>query len=245
MRVKLYKRSIIINNLLVFILFSIIFLHILYSLDRGISAYSVDIFRSFLSDNILLSIVAFVTGVSIWNIFSFSKILFFLFCSLIFISGMVIFFHNFDKFILVLDFIYLLLAVYFYIFWKLELEEAIYHPNFSSADINKAFAYSLNIEVELDSGEKIKGHLTNWDNNSCFLFLEMKNNFRGRVNLHIEFENRIFAQRGVIISQYGSGIGVKFSFDEDYDSIGDDGKNRFHWIDFLTIISDRGYQPGF
>lgn len=130
-----------------------------------------------------------------------------------------------------------MLALYFYVFWYIELDEAIYCPGFSNSDLGQKSTYHVSVTIKFDSEKEINGYLTNWDFSSCFIMPEMNLDVaREPVKITINFENRTFVQEGEIASKYGVGIGVKFNLTEKSNSL-------HNWSDFYTVICDRGIKP--
>lgn len=238
MSVKLYRRGFVIKNLLLFMLLSLIYIHILNAIDQGVSAFNISILSAFISQYLYLALLSVLVFLSVMYAKKISKLLFILYCLIISIDSIIIFFSRFDKLVLALLFVFILTSVCFAVSLILELEEAIYHPGFYKMDLDKNPLLELNVSVETKTGKKFSGKLTNWDCVSCFVLLDKNlDSYRGKLTILIEFEGRIFNERGSIYSLYDGGIGIKFM--NNAKSINDD---IYNWNDFFTVISDRGYK---
>ncbi|MBL6988212.1 MAG: hypothetical protein ISR65_00450 [Bacteriovoracaceae bacterium] len=241
MAVKLYKRSRVTANTLLYVLLSVVFLHIILSLSRGSSALDLSRFLEIFKDQPYIAVLGLLSFFAVMQVRNISKILLLAFASIIIFESFLQFFHEFDKFILVLAFCYFLITLYVFIVWSLELQESVYCPCFSHETIGRKSMYHLNVMIEFGYKEKANGHLTNWHDESCFIILKEKfGEVKGTIKFIIDFEGKRFIQKGEVVSCYGKGIGVKFFLADDYL---EDGHDIFGWREFFTILSDRGYLP--
>ena len=237
---KFYKKSSIAKNLLVFIFSSVFYWHILISIEQGHSAFNIHRFTWLLFNNLPLIALMAITAFSVLKVKNWSTYLFVAFTVWIFYQSVSLFFVSFNKLTLLLTFIYLICSFYFYLFWQLELKGAAYCPGYSPNDMRQS-EYDLKVQIEIDKGgRKFRGYLTNWDVSSCFVALEDELESKSsQINLLMEFENKIFYQKGEIVAHYGHGIGIKFLRNK----IEKNKKEEHNWLDLYTIIDDRGYLP--
>ncbi|MCK5072115.1 MAG: hypothetical protein KAQ98_01725 [Bacteriovoracaceae bacterium] len=118
------------------------------------------------------------------------------------------------------------------------MQDVVYCPGYSTMDITKKSYYRLDVEMELQNGIIWDGYITNWDKNNIFVVFEKEIEIISDVvELHINFENHKFRQKGQIVSNYGTGYGIKFI------SMKQHLNKYWGWKDFYTIIKDRGYTP--
>ena len=235
MALKLYRKSTVIKNMAVFLLLSVIYLHIINSLNEGISAFNPARLGVILHNNIVFVILVFLTIISTLKAVKLSKFLFIAVTSVVLYHSFFIFFDKFDKFILVLSFIYLLVAFYFFIFWRLEMNEAIYCPGYNINDIGPKAEHSLSALIEFPDGQTHEGILTNWDESCCFICLTQKIKYVSTpLNITFSIEGNSFQQSGRIVSQYGTGVGIRFETNH---------QSPYGWKHFFTVLCDRGYVP--
>ena len=235
---KIYRRSATCNNALIFVLSSIFYWHILYSIEKGQSALDYNQLNLLAQNNIYLILLMLVSLVSIFKMKKWSLYLFTIFVGWISFNCLSVFFESFDKLILILGFAYIVCSFYFYLFLKMELQEVFYCPGHSLNNIGKKSEHSINAQIEFKDGSKANGYLSNWGKEGCFIVLEKKFAKKKRsVTLSIDFEEQKFREKGEIVTGYGEGIGVKFA------NVDIEGKYGQNWIDLYTIIRDRGYHP--
>ncbi|MEC7183430.1 MAG: hypothetical protein VXW15_12000 [Bdellovibrionota bacterium] len=240
MGLKVHKYSEVTQNLIIFLLLSIFFLHINISFDRGLSALNIDALKEVFFEFPILNILLFGSFFSIIRAKKYSKTLLALFFIHISVYSFFLFFKNFDKIILVLNFFYIVFSFYFYINWSFELKKAVYLPSYTPYDIGNKTYYDLRGKVVSNkSGQKVSGYIVNWDQEGCFFYSEdpILQDFRGKLTIEIDYEGLTFTQKAEIVTSYYGGKGIKFLLE------GDSKKSRYTWNDFFKIIGDRGFSP--
>lgn len=239
MSVRLYKRSIVLKNIILFIILSFLYLHTLSSINQGSSALNYTHFIDYYSNHLLLVYTGVLTIFSIFMAKPISKIIFSIFSFLYIFQGVSLFLVNFNKFLLLFNFLYLVLAYYFYLFLKLELEEAIYRPSYNKYDVANIDLHNIHVQLSGKFGDSVKGHITSWDTLGCFIKLHDDSVLaKGPVGVEISFEDNSFFQRGFIVTSYANGVGVKFRVDRRSRQ-----KTAHDWLDFYAIIDDMGLKP--
>ena len=148
------------------------------------------------------------------------------------------FFNDWNKHILFLSFIYLLVGFYICILWNSELEGPVYRPGFHEKSIGSKSEYQLKGILIDKSDRRIPFYLTNWGNQSCFLVTETDEKLRGKVRLLFQFGKKEFSAEGSIVSTNKLGYGILI---KDQHKI----TQTLGWYDYYAIISDRGYYPRF
>jgi len=234
MNIKVVKRSLVIKNLILFILFSIFYLHLLYSLNRGVSAFDIAGLKMNIQNEWALVMLGLTSIVSIFLGLKASRFIYFLFFSIVIVKGSIPLFKELDKFLLIMNFIYLVFSYYFHLFWKLELSEAFYKPCFTKRDLGPKSALPFSVKVTDKNGIEVKGDLTNWDKNGCFIALKGAQSIRGKINVEIQYEERSFSQEGVVMTEYDNGVGIKFQKKASV-------AVHHSWADFYDILRDRGF----
>ena len=234
MKVKLVKRTLVVKNTLLFLIMGLAYLQIIHSLRNGESAASLESFISLLKLQPAL-IGAFVLSfISIFFATMGSRFFFLAFQFLIIGQSLMMFIETFDKVILVLNFVYILSAYYFYLFWNLEMSEAFYKPFFHKASIGRVVSQNLPVEVRSE-GISLDGKISNWDHSGLFVHLDDHAKLlSGKVLLKIKFEDLDFSNTAQVISRYGNGVGLR---------ILPTSKEGLSWDQFYDIIDDRGLRP--
>ncbi|TDJ04640.1 MAG: hypothetical protein E2O68_07855 [Deltaproteobacteria bacterium] len=236
MGLKLYRRNTTIQNVLIVMVFSLFFLHILYAIKNGDSALNYTAFFELLQTKWPITLLFVLSFISVFFVRAFSKYLLFAFFAGIFGLGFYLFFENFNKIILLLDLIYFFVSFYFMNLWNRELDEAVYSPNFSLHDVEIRPPFSFNVTLETDKGQKINGNLTNWNKSGLFFVSERPFQATKKpIKLAVNFEDLIFEEIGLIVTKFGKGVGIRFNFN-------DHANNFLGWKEFYKIIEDRGYR---
>jgi len=240
MGLKVHRYNEIIQNLILFLILSLFFLHIIISFSKGLSALNLASLKELFLEMPFLNVLFLGSLLSIMKAKEFSKVFLILFFFHISAYGFLLFFENFDKIILVLNFIYIIFSFYFYICWTFELRKAIYLPCYTPYDIGDKTYYDLKGKVSLADGNKeLLGFIVNWDKEGCFFYSKEKfpKKKKGYLTLQIEYEGLAFFQRAEIVTSYFNGVGLRFvSNSKEVASI-------YSWNDFFKIIGDRGFLP--
>ncbi len=238
MVVKLHRKSVIVNNISLFIVLSFFFLHTISSMGKGISSFSwyelVSSIRDYFAA-IGLGVVAFYL---VRKAHRLSRLFFPLYCLLILFHCFQVFFVDFDKVILTLNFAFLVFAFYFVGLWRVELAEAVYCPGYMVEDVGRKSFYDIRVKLLLPDESVGWGYLTQIGDASCFVLVEEKfRQARGKIKIELEYEGTSFEQYGEVITSYGGGLGIKFLHDTAQ-------KPMVHcWSDFYTVICHRGLLP--
>lgn len=232
-RPKYTKRSAVIINTLLFIIFSLFFLSVMESLEEGISALDLQGFISFLDQNTFLLVIGSAAFFGVFFLTSFGPALFLLFCGVTLYKSVLYFVIDFDKLILILSFFYIVLCYNFYQFLKLELREPFYNPNFP-LNIIPAYKNTL-IPIKINkNGIEYQAHLTNWAQNGFFCKLVDEGKPKGIVEIEVVIGNHSFFAEGQVVTRVSGGVGVR---------IRKSLIPEMGWPDFYGIINELGYRP--
>lgn len=235
---RLFKRSTIIRNVLLFILFSICHLHILRAIDSGVSAFSPKFFFNYLGIKWLIVLISFLAALAVFKAKQFSKYLLVMLFGLVIYESFIVFSQHFDKMILFMSFLYILLAFLFYVFWDLEIREAIYRPNFTKHNFTVSNLYPFKVFLVSSTYGEVEADMTNWDKASCFLVPKQSVHFNEEiVRVKIFFDGVEFLQTGIVSTQFENGVGIKFLPDVSQEI-------SYNWNSFHQVIVDRGHEPG-
>lgn len=147
--------------------------------------------------------------------------------SRVFVSGL-------DKVVLILLFAFIVMSYIMLIMWKMELMEASFRPGYTRKSLFRFLEYR--IPVELRAGEfSVNGMLSNWDDNSFFMFAEQKQPLKmGKlVDVNIQLNEHLFTTKAKIVSLAPGGFGLRV--------IEESSLASRDWKSFYDIIKSRGY----
>jgi len=213
---KILKRNYGHRNLILFLILSLIYLQTIHSLSIGRTFFSLVSIKSFIFDHYFVGILTAIAGIMVINIKKYSDVI--LLICLISIVGenFILLSGSFNKLNLVLSFLYLVFAFYFYITWELEVALAAFNPNFSTLDLEKESRFKIKATIYSSSEENdgIETLVTNIDSTSCFLLLNRDQDFKlnksGKYHIKSVYENVKFCNQVRVVSAYGRGIGFVF-----------------------------------
>jgi hypothetical protein len=235
---KIFKRSTVIRNIILHILMSMLYLHIIEALSGGHSAVKLSFLKTtLLEHNILLTLLALALA-QIYRVSTLAPTFFVVFCGGIFFSSIEIFFLTFNKVILALNFFYIGVSFISYIMLKSELFESIYVPGFHKNSVNKFSEYNIQATIKSSAGKEVPGYLTNWGSLGCFFMPMTKSLLRGRVEISFVFGEKEFISSGRVMTSYGDGYGISLAKVK-----GKKGRLPLGWLEFYDIIKQRGYAP--
>ncbi|MDO9182837.1 MAG: hypothetical protein Q7U04_10540 [Bacteriovorax sp.] len=234
---KILKRNYGHRNLILFLILSLIYLHAIYSLSMGQSLLSLLSAKSFFTNHYLIISLTIITSLMVLKIKKYSEV-FLLFCLIAIVGkNFILLSHGFNKLTLVLNFIYLVFAFYFFISWELEVAMASFNPRFSSHDLEKESRFKL--MGKLYSGETeqvgIEVFITNIDSSSCFLLLpkgvDLNLKTAKKFNIESNYEGVCFKNNAQLVSLYDRGIGLIFENAPD---------RRLSWSELYKVCLERG-----
>ncbi len=238
---KILKRNYTHRNLIIFLILSLVYLQAIAALSSGQTIFSPQEFSSFIKNNYFILIstsVAFYTVVKIKKYSDWALV----FClSLIVGKNFILLSDSFNKLTLVLNFIYLVFAFYFYVTWEIELGLACFNPKFTSNDLEKESRFKIEALVnDSDKNEKTnksyRVYITNIDEESCFIYLkdipDFKLGSRKWLYLDAHYEGVHFHQRARVVSLYDQGVGLVFD---------KPSEGRASWSKLYKVCLQRGY----
>lgn len=236
MRYRVYSHGMVIRNLIVFSVFSLLYIYVNRAYVYGFSPLDdrgmVYFFKSFplfifpltlLAVNVVL--MYFLKKISTWIFAIYS-----LYCLCV---GLYFYSYSFDKLILFYNFSYFVSAYLLLIFLRKELDLAWCNPNYTFRDMRSEKTRQLKVFLKSKSGE-YEGVITNWDDKSFFV----QSSEFGK-DRRLAFTVKCFGvdfcgnARVVLSNQDGRGVRV----------INSKYNNDPSWSDFLEIINDRGHRP--
>lgn len=238
---KVLKKNFNYINVSLFVITSIFYVYSLIALAKGQSV--LDVFTKPILDPIGLLIVL-IGVVTLLNVRLFRRIsekwlLFFICVSIL--RCFLLLTANFNKIILILSFVYIFFAFYFYIAWEVELKRSCYNPNFQKNDLNKHHRFPL--EGVLRTGEQsFLCHVSNIDESSLFIIfkdesLNMAKNLltSSDVEIEIVIDHVRFKQKVSLIGQYDLGIGLSYMKNKE-----ESDQKTYDFGQLYEILIDRG-----
>lgn len=232
---KISKRSSNVFNLIVFQLFSFIFLHVIYSLEKGYSALNVAPLLDLLLEQKILLAFTLVNIVLIFLVRRLSYYLTILLSTVVSLICLTQFLSSFNKTILFYDLFYIVVSFFFVMIWKLELEEAIYNPNYDHRAIRPTGLRKAKVELTNKTGSVVTATIRNWTKESLFVSKEDEDHIAGEVEVEISYQKITFTFKAMVVTEFKSGLGLKVIEEQKTSSL--------NWFDFYDIISDRGIFP--
>ena len=233
---KVLKQSVAMQNVIIFLLLNIFYLHIVKSLTLGHSSFIFSEFKAQILDNYLLVILTLLTVLLVSWVKRISALF------LLFVIGWTtsisvkFYFVDYNKFSLMLIFFYLLTGGIFFLFWFIELEEPFYHPLYERHEIGNRNEFQINCILKI-KGNEYNGYLSNWGESGCFCVINNlhSKHLRGKGKLEVLYGQKVYSAFIEICTEYDNGVGMVIS-DKKVDSI-------FTWSELFTILSDRGLNP--
>lgn len=224
------------RNTALFAIFSIIYLRVTTSFVNGVSALEVGSSLEFLLDNIYHISTLIVFCIALFRGRKYSKYLYLIFISQGIYLGFTHYMVALDKFILILNFAYIILSYNFYLFMCADLEEASNTPTIEKGDLYTGLTIHSDVVIKTATDE-ILAKFINWDETTCFVKIEGPiSKIRGIVDLNWKFENNNYRCNGLVVTGAdGLGIGIKLT---DYSN---EEPGIFSWSEFYDIINSRGY----
>lgn len=231
-----------IHNLIIFLLLSLFYLHVIHSLKVGVSAFDFVHFKQLIKSERLLVMFTFLTLLLVTKVYNVSKYFVMAQYAVILYYSISIYLDDFNKLILLLVFVYALFGGYFGLFWFLELGEAIYGPNYSHLTIGPRQIYDIPVSLELNNQSEIfKGHLSNWDARTCFIVTEREDisTAKGKGTLWVHYEGNQFCSEVEVCTSYDKGLGLKFTPTTNFAS---SDRIIHDWNELYRLLKDRGFK---
>jgi hypothetical protein len=216
---------------------SLVYLQAIYSLSIGRSLFSLTSFRSFFINHYIIFALTVVTGQMVMKIKKYSELIL-LVCLIVIVGkNFILLSDSFNKLTLVLSFVYLVFAFYFFITWELEVGLASFNPKFSTHDLEKESRFKLQASIRTSEADEggVSAFITNIDEGSCFLLLPDTESFdlnpSTKYFLESIYEGVHFRHCARLVSSYDRGIGLVF---EDFPDA------RVSWSELYKVCLERG-----
>lgn len=241
MRVKIYYRSPVVWNLILYVFFSVVFLVLQEIYVNITSIMNRELLYSFFKDQAWYLGLCLVTSYSLISLNRFSRYWLIGVVLSTFVLTAINLNAEFSKMILVILFFYLLIGYYLFQFYKMDMLEPFYNPGYSENRLFEPMLNKINCSVfEKKSGRVAHGYLTNWSSEGCYVHLDEEQVFSSQVQLTIEYEGVEFQNPAFIASKSKShrGYGLKFLPEEKSEK-----SDIMGWWEFYEIIDQKGFSP--
>lgn len=236
-QLKVKKKDVLVLNLIIFLGLSFIFLYLQYAYRHHLSPFSMAYLKKSMELFWYASIPLVACAMLVWKHHRWS-IPVYSFCAL-FISYKVVegLFIEFNKIIVIALFCYTVISYFLYQLYGHYLSLASLNANYSSSDLFDPLLKEMPCVIMIENAE-LQGHLTNWDDEGCFVKLATASVPTNKVKVVIQFKGRKFEQEGELVAHSVDfrGIGIKF---------GKSPKelNIFNWAEFSELIEELGFKP--
>jgi hypothetical protein len=237
---KVLKRNYEHRNLILFLIFSLVYLQAIYSLSRGESILNIEALKTFFKNHYLILTVNLITIFMVVRIKKHSDKMLLLCLTLITGKNFIMLAASFNKLILGLNFVYLIFAFYFFVTWELEIAKASFNPLFSKRDLEKDTRFHLKGQIEnVTNGSTVDVLVTNIDENGCFALIATTNDSEAKLEssaqyrLKANYEGKEFIQEAELISSYDRGVGLEFKRVKTPDY-------QLDWSELYKVCLERG-----
>lgn len=231
---KILKRSNLIYNQVLFVIFSVVYLHISFSLDADISAVDFPRFLNMLKGLPLLMGLSIVSIISLLMIRKVAIYLLSLLTLIVFYKSFSLFLLSYDKLLLVLNVVYMLVSYNMILLLKEELSLAIYRPGFKDNSLEVENYKNLTANLSVD-GRVLSGNITNLDKLGLVVKVDNNTQIKGTVDINIPFEGEEFYSKGIVATKFTDGYGIKILASKKTPSV-------LQWKDLYNIFYRRGYK---
>lgn len=233
MNLKIIYRSAVIWNIVLHFLLSLMFIFLQQAIYEEKSLLNLFFLKSTITSFWPVAALLIFSSLLVFNLKKISHLFFTLSAIFIAVYSSYQLWIDFSKLILIVLFIYIQVSYYLSFMLKTDLNHAFYNPNYSEKDLFDPMLMKIQVDVEdIKSNIVMKGHLTNWDEDGCFIKLEKELPKKKDLNLIFHFKGHEFKQTGFVAtnSKKNMGIGVRFV----------ERNNKKGWKEIFKIISDMG-----
>lgn len=246
MNIQIKKRNTVQINILLFLLFSPLFLFVLASISSGQSCFDKTWPISFFKNFRPLIFLCASTFLSVFFVRKVAKYVYPFYICWVLVFSLQMFFLEFDKFLLGLNFIFLVCSFFFYLLLLNELNEPIFNPKFFANEIFNDRNTPLEVLIYDMNGKSIVGGITNWNSDSFFVKIRKGDGQpSGQVRLEINHFGRVFKDTAWVYTKYGEiGLGLKVERPRQRTNLLKRGnfERLLTWKAFCDIITQRGYK---
>lgn len=233
---KILKRNSNIINIIIFQLFSVGYLHVLYSLVDGYSSLDITTLSRSLEGNLSFIGLCLLNTIFIFMVKKISLRLLIVTATTASVISLLLFLESFNKTILLYNLLYIIISYFFCMIWKLELNEACYNSFFDRKILRPIGLNDVSVQLREVVGDRSSsGVITNWTVDTLFVATEEGKRLRGEIEVELLYKDTNFFFKGVAVASNADGVGLR-TFSEKKET-------TLNWLDFYDIITDRGITP--
>ncbi|WP_127715605.1 hypothetical protein [Halobacteriovorax sp. HLS] len=233
---KILKRNSNIINIIIFQLFSVIYLHVLYSLVDGYSSLDLATINRSLEGNLSFIGLCLINILFIFMVKKISLKVLIVTSATASTISFLLFLESFNKTILLYNLLYIVISYFFCMIWKLELNEACYNSFFDKKILRPLGLNDVSVKLHEVVGDRAStGVITNWTVDTLFVATEEVKRLSGEVEVEILYKDTNFFFRGITVTSNAHGVGIK--------TLNEKKETTLNWLDFYDIITDRGITP--
>ncbi len=236
-QLKVKKKDTIILNVVIYLGLTFFFLYLQHAYRHHLSPFSLVYARKGLELFWFVALTLAVASILVWKHHRYALPLYQLSIFLVGFKVVEGLFIEFNKIIVLATFFYSVISYFLYQLLRHYLELASVNPNYAPSDLFKPLL--RDIRCRITSGDTVvTGTLTNWDDEGCFILVDVATVLPESVDVTVFFRDREFFQQGALVASTpdSKGIGIKFER-----SVKD--LNVFNWSEFMEIVHELGYEP--
>ncbi len=217
---------------ILFVIFSLFFLHTCFSLDADVSALNFERFVGILGSYKLTTALALFLLFKIMYMGELTVVVMAVFVLNIFYKVFSLFLVEYDKIILLFSVVFLLVAYNMILLLKEELGQAIFKPNFNKENFNFDKFCILEGSIFLSSGSKIPVKVSNCDDKGIVIFTDEKISKGEKLDFELDYEGAKFSDTFNVELVYENGYGLKL--------INSSTSGKYNWNTLFNILKRRG-----
>lgn len=236
-QLKVKKKDTIITNVLIYLCLSFFFLYIQHAYRHHLSPFSVVYLKKSVELFWYVAVYLVATAVLIYDHHRFSLLMYKVAVFLVGFKVVEGLFVEFNKIIVLAMFFYIVISYFLYQLLKYYLEQASINPNYSGSDLFPPLLREIKCKIATEDFE-LEGHLSNWDDEGCFVKMNEARNLSDKIKITIYFRDREFVQDGEVVAVTTDLSGVGIKFEKTAKEI-----STFNWAEFMEIAHELGFQP--
>lgn len=215
-----------------FVVFSLFFLHTCYSLDADVSAIDLQRFLGILLSFKITTALAIFLIFKILYMGELTIVVLSVFVLNIFYKVFSLFLVEYDKIILLMAVIFLLVSYNMILLLKEELGQAIFKPLFNKENFNFDNFCVLQGNVFLSSGSCLPVKISNCDDKGIVIYTTERITKGEKLEFEFEYEGNKFTDNFCVELVYPNGYGLKL--------LSSTRGNKYNWITLFNILKRRG-----
>lgn len=236
-QLKVRKKDTIIFNVVIYLCLSFFFLYLQHAYRHHLSPFSTVYMKKGLELFWYVAVTLFASSWIIWKHHRYSILMYKLSILLVGFKVVEGLFIEFNKIIVIALFFYLTISYFLYQLLNYYLSLSSINANYDSTDLFDPLLRKINCRIEYE-GQSVEGHLSNWDEEGCFIKLIAAASLPAHVVLKVYFSDREFTQNGEVVASTVDSTGVGIKFEKSLKEL-----NVFNWTEFMEIVHELGFEP--